>query len=155
MLYYASNFQKYIFCGYKKGIFLEMQNLKISIITVAYNAQNTIERCISSVLGQKFNNIQYIVIDGGSTDGTTQIIDKYRENISVLISEPDNGVYDAMNKGISFAEGDIIGMLNADEVSLADDNVLAEVAEAFSHPGISILYGNLDFIYDPDEKDSS
>lgn len=127
-----------------------MQNLKISLITVAYNAQNTIERCISSVLGQKFNNIQYIVIDGGSTDGTIQIINKYRENISVFISEPDNGVYDAMNKGIALADGDIIGTLNADDF-LADNDILAHVAEAFSQQDINILYGDLDFI-DPGEK---
>lgn len=127
-----------------------MQNLKISLITVAYNAQNTIERCISSVLGQKFNNIQYIVIDGGSTDRTIQIINKYRENISVFISEPDNGVYDAMNKGIALANGDIIGTLNADDF-LADDDVLAHVAKAFSQEDINILYGDLDFI-DPGEK---
>jgi glycosyltransferase involved in cell wall biosynthesis len=127
-----------------------MQNLKISLITVAYNAQNTIERCINSVLGQKFNNVQYIIIDGRSTDNTTHIISRYQEKISVFISEPDSGVYDAMNKGISLADGDIIGTLNADDF-LADDQVLARVAEAFSQPEINILYGDLDFI-DPGEK---
>lgn len=127
-----------------------MQNLKISLVTVAYNAQNTIERCIASVLGQNFNNIQYIVIDGGSTDGTIQIINKYRDNISVFVSEPDDGVYDAMNKGIALADGDVIGTLNADDF-LADDNILGHVAEVFSQQDVSILYGNLDFI-DPGEK---
>ena len=122
-----------------------MQNLKISLITVAYNAQNTIERCISSVLGQKFNNIQYIVIDGGSTDGTIQIINQYRDSISVFISEPDNGVYDAMNKGITLADGDIIGTLNADDF-YSDDNVLSEVAAGFVDPHTNILYGDLDYI---------
>jgi len=127
-----------------------MQNLKISLVTVAYNAQNTIERCITSVLGQKFNNIQHIIIDGASTDDTVQIINKYRDNISVFISEPDNGIYDAMNKGIALADGDIIGTLNADDF-LADDDILAYIAEAFSQQDIHILYGDLDFI-DPDEK---
>jgi glycosyltransferase involved in cell wall biosynthesis len=127
-----------------------MQNLKISIVTVVYNAQNTIDRCLESVMRQKFNNIQHIVIDGGSTDGTIQIINKYRDNISLFISEPDNGIYDAMNKGINLADGDIIGTLNADDY-LADDNILTDVANIFSQQNVSILYGNLDFI-DPNGK---
>src|SRR5260370_31771531 len=108
-----------------------MQDLKISLITVVYNAQNTIGRCIESVLKQKFNNIQYIVIDGGSTDNTTQIIGKYKDRIDFFISEPDQGVYDAMNKGIAMATGDIIGTLNADDYYAYDD-VLNDVALAFA-----------------------
>ncbi len=127
-----------------------MQNIKISLITVVYNAQNTIDRCLDSVVRQKFNNIQYIVIDGGSTDGTIKIINKYRDKISVFISEPDNGIYDAMNKGISLATGDIIGTLNADDF-LADADILSDVASIFAQQNISILYGNLDFI-DTNEK---
>ena len=127
-----------------------MQNIKISLITVVYNAQNTIDRCLDSVMRQKFNNIQYIVIDGGSTDGTIQIINKYRDNIDLFVSEPDNGIYDAMNKGISLATGDIIGTLNADDF-LADADILSDVASIFSQQNISILYGNLDFI-DANEK---
>ncbi|MBS1531824.1 MAG: glycosyltransferase [Bacteroidetes bacterium] len=124
--------------------------MKISLITVAFNAQNTIERSIISVVGQKFNNVQYIVIDGGSTDDTINIINRYRDKIHVLVSEPDNGVYDAMNKGIALATGDIIGTINADDF-LADDRVLGEVAEAFAQQDTDILYGNLDFI-NPDER---
>jgi glycosyltransferase involved in cell wall biosynthesis len=128
-----------------------MQNLTISIITVVYNAQNTIAKCIESVMGQKFNNIQHIIIDGGSTDGTLSIINKYREKIDIVISEPDNGIYDAMNKGIALATGDIIGTLNADDY-LADSDVLSDVAKVFaSNNNISVLYGDLDFI-NPDEK---
>jgi len=122
-----------------------MQDLKISLITVVYNAQNTIDRCINSVLRQKFNNVQYIVIDGGSTDDTCSIIDRYREKIDYYLSEPDNGVYDAMNKGIALATGDIIGMLNADDY-FADDGVLPGVAAAFESPDIDILYGDLDYV---------
>lgn len=122
-----------------------MQDLKISLITVAYNAQNTIERCIDSILRQKFNNIQYIVIDGGSTDNTVKIINQYKENIDFLISEPDKGVYDAMNKGIALATGDIIGTLNADDF-LADDEILQDVATAFSAQKTNILYGDLDYV---------
>lgn len=122
-----------------------MQNLKISIITVAFKAQNTIERCISSVLEQKFNNIEYIIIDGASTDNTVQIINKYRDKIDFFVSEPDKGIYDAMNKGIALATGDIIGMLNADDY-FADENILADVANAFLTQKINILYGDLDFV---------
>ncbi|HVS90647.1 MAG TPA: glycosyltransferase family 2 protein [Mucilaginibacter sp.] len=122
-----------------------MHDIKISLITVVFNAQATIERCITSVLGQKFNNIQYIVIDGGSTDDTIKIINRYRNNIDYFISEPDNGIYDAMNKGIMAATGDIIGMLNADDY-LADDKVLSDVAHAFSTLTNDVLYGDLDFV---------
>src|SRR5947209_16324776 len=107
-----------------------MQNLKISIVTVVYNAQNTIDRCLESVLRQKFTNIQHIVIDGGSTDDTLRIIDKYRDKLSLVISEPDKGIYDAMNKGINLANGDIIGTLNADDY-LADNDILNDVANSF------------------------
>jgi glycosyltransferase involved in cell wall biosynthesis len=127
-----------------------MPELTISLITVAYNAEKTIERSIHSVLGQKFNKVQYIVVDGGSTDGTLKIIDKYRDRINIVVSEPDNGIYDAMNKGIALANGDIIGTLNADDF-LADDTILNNVADAFAVPGTDILYGDLDFI-DTNEK---
>ncbi|HEY9003092.1 MAG TPA: glycosyltransferase family 2 protein [Mucilaginibacter sp.] len=127
-----------------------MQGPKISIITVAYNAQNTIERCINSVLGQKFKNIEYIIIDGRSTDNTCRIIDKYRTNIDAFISEPDHGIYDAMNKGIALATGDVIGTINADDF-FADDEVLYDIARVFSEQDTSILYGNLDYI-DPNDK---
>jgi len=127
-----------------------MQNLKISLITVAFNAQNTIDRCIQSVLRQKFNNIEYIIIDGGSTDDTIKIIGQYRDKIALMVSEPDNGIYDAMNKGIKMATGDIIGTLNADDY-LADDEVLMDVVEAFAQQGNDVLYGDLDFV-DKDAK---
>jgi glycosyltransferase involved in cell wall biosynthesis len=122
-----------------------MQDLKISIITVAFNAQNTIDRCIDSVMRQKFNNIEYIVIDGGSTDNTIQIINRYKDKINIYISEPDKGIYDAMNKGIAMATGDIIGTLNADDF-FNNDEVLQDVAVAFTEQKTSILYGDLDYI---------
>src|ERR1700743_3825217 len=122
-----------------------MQDLKISLITVAYNAQDTIERCITSVLRQKSHNIQYIVIDGRSTDNTAQIINKYKDKIDFFITEPDQGIYDAMNKGIAQATGDIIGTLNADDF-FADDYILNDVMEAFTEKSTNILYGNLDYI---------
>jgi glycosyltransferase involved in cell wall biosynthesis len=122
-----------------------MQDPKISIITVVFNAQNTIERCINSVLAQKFKNIEYIIIDGGSTDDTCKIINDYRENIDVFMSEPDNGIYDAMNKGIALATGDVIGIINADDF-LADEDVLYNIAKEFAEKDIRILYGDLDYI---------
>jgi glycosyltransferase involved in cell wall biosynthesis len=127
-----------------------MQDPKISIITVVFNAQNTIERCINSVLGQKFNNVEYIIIDGGSTDDTCKIINNYIGDIDVFISEPDNGIYDAMNKGIALASGDIIGTVNADDF-FADDDVLYNVAEVFAEQDTPILYGDLDYI-GPNDK---
>ncbi|HTD39323.1 MAG TPA: glycosyltransferase family 2 protein [Mucilaginibacter sp.] len=117
---------------------------------MAFNAQNTIERCITSVLQQRFKNIQYIIIDGGSTDNTIRIINKYKENIDFFISEPDSGVYDAMNKGIALATGDIIGTINADDF-FADDNVLYSIAKVFTEQNTDILYGDLDYI-DPNDK---
>lgn len=119
--------------------------MKISLITVVFNSQSTIERCIISVLRQKFNNFQYIVIDGGSTDATVDIINKYHDKIDFFVSEPDKGIYDAMNKGISVATGDVIGTLNADDF-FAYDDVLDEVAGAFTSRHVDALFGNLDFL---------
>lgn len=122
-----------------------MQDPKISIITVVFNAQNTIERCINSVLEQRFKNFEYIIIDGGSADDTRKIINNYRGSINVFISEPDRGIYDAMNKGISLATGDVIGILNADDF-FADDDVLHNIAKVFAEQDVPILYGDLDYV---------
>ena len=127
-----------------------MRALKISIVTVVYNAQNTIERCISSVLGQSFKNIEYIIVDGGSTDNTVEKINRYKGNIDFFISEHDSGVYDAMNKGIALATGDIVGTINADDF-FADDDVLYNIATVFAEKNTDILYGDLDYI-DPNDK---
>jgi len=122
-----------------------MQELKISVITATYNAQNTISKCIESILQQNFKNLQFIIIDGGSTDDTLKIIDKYHDQIDIIVSEPDKGVYDAMNKGIALATGDIVGTLNADDY-YASDNILQQIAAAFSERNIEILYGDLDYV---------
>jgi glycosyltransferase involved in cell wall biosynthesis len=90
-------------------------NPKVSIVTTVRNAVNTIEQTILSVLNQTYKNIEYIIIDGGSTDGTLDIIEKYRDSVSVFISEPDKGIADGFNKGIARASGQWIGMINADD----------------------------------------
>ncbi len=87
----------------------------ISIITVVYNGEKYFEQTILSVINQTYKNIEYIIIDGGSTDGSIDIIKKYKDNISYWISEPDKGLYDAMNKGIKIAKGELIGMINSDD----------------------------------------
>ena len=90
--------------------------MKISIITVSYNAVTTIEETINSVLNQSYQNIEYVIIDGSSSDGTQAIIEKYADRIAYCISEPDGGIYLGMNKGIDACTGDYIGILNADDV---------------------------------------
>ena len=87
----------------------------ISIITVVYNGEKYFEQTILSVINQTYKNIEYIIIDGGSTDGSIDIIRKYEDNISYWVSESDNGLYDAMNKGIKIAKGELIGMINSDD----------------------------------------
>ena len=91
------------------------ENMLISIITVCFNEVGTIARTIKSVADQTYKNIEYIIIDGGSTDGTIQILERYQEYISIIVSEKDKGIYDAMNKGIGLAQGDYIGIINADD----------------------------------------
>ncbi|PJJ79444.1 glycosyltransferase family 2 protein [Mucilaginibacter auburnensis] len=122
-----------------------MQALKISLITVTRNAESTIQRCIESVLFQDYANVEYIIIDGNSTDGTAQIIRKHINDIARFVSEPDKGIYDAMNKGIKIATGDVVGILNADDF-FASPQVLSNVAQAFAKNEIDALYGDLNYL---------
>lgn len=120
--------------------------MKISLITVVYNGEAFLEKCIESVLMQNYANIEYIVVDGGSTDGTLAVIEKYRSNIHSLISEKDKGLYDAINKGIALASGDVIGLLNSDDM-LANNDVLSKVANEFiDNPEVKGVYGDLNYI---------
>ncbi|MCR8560206.1 glycosyltransferase [Mucilaginibacter sp. BJC16-A38] len=125
-----------------------MQDLKISLITVTFNAEKTFLNCIESVIAQDYSNIEYIVIDGGSTDKTINIAENYKHFIKYLVSEPDHGIYDAMNKGICLATGEVIGLLNADDM-FAKKNILSQVAHSFRQTETNVVYGDLDYI---DEK---
>lgn len=119
--------------------------MKISVITVVYNSVNTIEATILSVLGQSNKNIEFIIIDGCSNDGTIDVINKYKDQLSIFISEKDLGIYDAMNKGIELSTGDIIGILNSDDV-YENNLVLNEVLLTFLNNNIDILYGDLNYV---------
>lgn len=118
--------------------------MKISVITVCYNAGTTIERTIRSVLAQTYPNTEFVVIDGGSTDGTHEILKKYAAEIDVLVSEPDKGIYDAMNKGVAKASGDYVIFINADDY-FYDDSALERVAQA---PQADFIFGDQ---YDADD----
>ncbi|MCU7835163.1 MAG: glycosyltransferase [gamma proteobacterium symbiont of Taylorina sp.] len=120
-------------------------SLKISLITVSFNRQETIEDTILSVQSQSYTNLEYIIIDGASTDNTLNIIKKYPDVVSHFVSERDEGIYDAMNKGISRASGDIIGFINADDV-LASPEVLKNVAQTFSSNNIDACYADLVYV---------
>lgn len=125
--------------------------MKISIITVCYNAVGTIADAIESILAQNFPGVEFIVVDGASTDGTLNIIDSFRKNISIVISERDGGIYEAMNKGLALATGDVIGFLNADDV-YADDSILARVAAFFASDGLDALFADAEFFNGGDPK---
>jgi glycosyltransferase involved in cell wall biosynthesis len=123
--------------------------MKISIITTSYNSEKTISQTIESVMNQKRVDLEYIIIDGLSKDSTMDIVKKYRKNNSniIAISEKDNGIYDAMNKGIKISTGDIIGILNSDD-RYSYNMVLHDVAEAFVNHEIDCCYGNILYIKD-------
>lgn len=125
--------------------------MKISIITAVLNGNRYIEDTIKSVLSQSYNDIEYIIIDGGSTDGTLEKVNKYKKKISKFISEQDKGIYDAMNKGIGFASGDIIGFLNSDDV-YADSEIVSNVVNSFIENKIDGCYGDLIYVNSSLEK---
>ena len=127
--------------------FSEMNNKRISIITATYNSQETIRDTIESVINQKYNNIEYIIIDGASTDSTLDLIRSYEENFKKAlidfryISEPDNGIYDAMNKGIRMATGEWIGILNSDD--WYNDSAVSELVKIQVKNEFSIISANM------------
>ena len=125
----------------RKFLYMNKEYL-LSIITVVKNAETTIERCIKSVLNQKYKNIQYIIIEGNSNDKTKEIINKYKDKISLIISGDDNGIWDAMNKGVKLAEGEIIGFLNADDFYY--ENSLEIINKYFNDKNIDFVFGTVE-----------
>lgn len=127
-----------------KGNYLPM---KVSIITVTYNRGKTLADTMQSVLAQTYANIEYIVIDGGSTDNTLQVIEQYKPLFGerlIYVSEPDNGIYDAMNKGIKLSSGDVIGILNSDDF-FTSNNVIETLVSSFDND-IEAIYGDIHFV---------
>ena len=119
--------------------------MKISIVTAVYNRETTIAQTIKSVRTQSYGNIEYIIQDGGSTDGSLQIINKMADANTHIVSMPDQGIYDAINKGISRTTGDVIGLMHSDDY-FASDEVLAKVAAAFDNSDVDGVYGDLVYV---------
>ena len=125
--------------------------MKISIITATFNRVDTVAQALASVQGQTWKQVEHIVIDGASTDGSLPVIEAQRDRLAVLVSEPDRGMYDALNKGIQRATGDVVGFLHSDDL-FADEKVLARIAAAFEDPDVEAVYGDLQYVSkdDPD-----
>lgn len=131
-----------------------MDKLKVSLITVSFNSEKTIRDTIESVLSQNYKFIEYIVIDGGSTDSTLDIINDYKEKIQVVVSESDSGIYDAMNKGVMLSSGDVIGVINSDDF-YPDSNVISTVVKVFKEDDNSeLVLGGIDFVKNTDLNNS-
>jgi glycosyltransferase len=120
-------------------------NLLVSIITPVFNGENTIEFTIKSVLNQSYPNTEYIIVDGRLTDRTVEIINRYKDRITKFVSEPDRGVYDGMNKGIKLASGEIVGILNSDDV-YADDKVIKRVVAEMTRKNADVCWGDLVYV---------
>ena len=128
--------------------------MKISIVTATYNSEKTLRDTLDSILGQTYQDFESIIVDGASKDGTLEIVSKYEPRFQGRmrwVSEPDKGIYDAMNKGIQMATGDIVGVLNSDDFYY-DEHVLEDIANAFTQKDVDCVYGDLVFI---DEKDKN
>lgn len=119
---------------------------RFSIVTVTYNAENVLNDTIQSIVTQTYRNVEYIIVDGGSTDGTMHIVDRYRPMISIVVSEPDNGLYDAMNKGIALATGDYICFLNAGDAFHEDDTLQRMVHSLRGMELPDVIYGDTDIV---------
>lgn len=119
--------------------------MKVSIITITYNSAATLEGTLQSVLSQTHANIEYIIVDGGSTDGTLAIIESYRDRISRFVSEKDKGLYDALNKGIAMASGELIGILHSDDF-YTDSKVIEKMVQVISNTGADAAYADLYYV---------
>lgn len=119
--------------------------MKVSIITITYNSAQTVEQTILSVINQTYTNIEYILVDGLSTDATLQIAEKYKHRISTIISEKDKGLYDALNKGIALATGDVVGILHSDDF-YTHPSVIQNYVDLFLKTGAAAAYGDLYYV---------
>jgi len=119
--------------------------LKISIITVVWNNAKTIKDAIDSVLSQTYKDIEYIVIDGASSDGTVEVVKSYKDKIAKFVSEKDAGIYDAMNKGITLATGEIVGILNSDDMYMGPD-VIQKVVSIFKSHNVDSMFADLIYV---------
>jgi len=117
----------------------------VSIITATWNCQATVADCLASVGGQTWPHRQHVVVDGASTDGTLDVLQAHRQQLAVLQSEKDRGIYDALNKGLALATGDVVGFLHADDL-YAHPQVLQRVAQAFADPSVCAVYGDLQYV---------
>ena len=119
--------------------------MKVSVITVSFNSARTIGDTLASVAAQTHPDIEHLVIDGASSDGTAGIVRRLGTRVTRLVSEPDKGIYDAMNKGLALATGDLVGFLNADDL-YADDGAVGAIVEAANRSGAKVLYGDLVYV---------
>lgn len=119
--------------------------MRISIITAVFNRRDTIVEAVTSVQRQSYADIEHLVIDGGSTDGTLMILQSCLDGRTTLVSEPDKGIYDALNKGFARSSGDVIGLMHSDDF-YADERVLERVAQAFADSAVDGVYGDLDYV---------
>ncbi|GHT18119.1 glycosyl transferase [Bacteroidia bacterium] len=119
--------------------------MKISILSIVYNNAECISDCIQSVINQDYTDVEHIVIDGGSTDGTQAVIEKYRDKIAAYVSEKDSGLYNALNKGIRLATGDVIGILHSDDLFFSE-HTLSEIAETFQTANADLVYANGQYV---------
>lgn len=124
-------------------------SLKISIITATYNSVFTVVDAIESVNNQTYDNIEHIIIDGGSKDDTVSVVKRVGKRITTIISEPDKGIYDALNKGINAATGDVIGFMHSDDI-FYDDQVIKKIANAFTVNDTDSIYGDLEYVQKSD-----
>ena len=133
-------------------LFLSPYSMKISIITSCFNREATIRYAIESVLSQDYPDIEYIIIDGASKDNSLSIINEYNDRISTIVSEPDHGMYEAINKGIRMATGDIIGLVHSDDFLFSNDTI-SHIVEEFNKTGADFIYGDGLFVdYDNTNK---
>jgi glycosyltransferase involved in cell wall biosynthesis len=138
----VSKLNRYFAANNKKTA---LPNMKVSLITVTYNSAAYLQDCIDSVVQQRYPDIEHIVIDGGSTDGTLDIIKKYNNHIAKWVSEKDKGMYDAINKGIAMATGDIVGILNSDDM-FASNDVVEAIVNSFNEHQLDAVYGDLVYV---------